>query len=60
MIMMKRYFPKLTKSEFHCFLVGAHSTIAGFAFGIFVLFGVNGIDILVLYYNLLLVIILTI
>lgn len=39
--MLKQYIPKLTKSEFHCFLVGAHSTIAGFAFGLFVLFGVS-------------------
>ncbi len=40
MLMLKSYLPKLTESEFHCFLVGAHSTLAGFAFGIFVLFGV--------------------
>ena len=38
--MMKKYIPNLTDSEFHCFLVAAHSTIAGFAFGLFVLFGV--------------------
>ena len=39
-IMLKPYFTQLTPSEFHCYLVGAHSTIAGFAFGLFVLFGV--------------------
>ena len=39
--MLKPYVQKLTKSEFHCFLVGAHSTIAGFAFGLFVIFGVS-------------------
>ena len=41
MLMLKAYMKNLTKSEFHCFLVGAHSTIAGFAFGLFVLFGVS-------------------
>ena len=41
MLMLKKYLPLLTPSEFHCFLVGAHSTIAGFAFGLFVLFGVS-------------------
>ena len=39
--MLRKFFPLLTDSEFHCFLVGAHSTIAGFAFGLFVLFGVK-------------------
>ena len=41
MLMLRKFFPLLTDSEFHCFLVGAHSTIAGFAFGLFVLFGVK-------------------
>ncbi|CAD5118456.1 unnamed protein product [Dimorphilus gyrociliatus] len=40
-LMIKPYIKKLTGSEFHTFLVGAHSTIAGWAFGLFVLFGVN-------------------
>lgn len=40
-LMIKPYVKKLTESEFHTFLVGAHSTIAGWAFGLFVLFGVN-------------------
>ena len=39
--MFKPYFRLLTDSEFHCYLVGAHSTIAGFAFGLFILFGVT-------------------
>ena len=39
--MLKPYVDQLTLSEFHTFLVGAHFTIAGFAFGLFVLFGVG-------------------
>ncbi|ELU12189.1 hypothetical protein CAPTEDRAFT_123339 [Capitella teleta] len=39
MLMLRHYLTKLTKSEFHCFLVGNHATVAGFAFAIFVLFG---------------------
>lgn len=39
MLMLRPYLDRLTKSEFHCFLVGNHSTVAGFAFAIFVLMG---------------------
>jgi len=39
MLMLRKYLTKLTKSEFHCFLVGNHSTVAGFAFATFVMFG---------------------
>ena len=39
--MFRAYLPKLTKSEFHTFVVGSHATIAGFAYGLFVLFGVS-------------------
>ena len=41
MLLLRNYIPKLTKSEFHTFLVGSHATIAGFAFGLFVVFGVS-------------------
>lgn len=41
MLMIKNYIPRLTKSEFHCFLIGNHATVAGFAFPLFVLFGVR-------------------
>jgi len=39
MLMLRHYLPKLTRSEFHCFLVGNHATVAGFAFATFVMFG---------------------
>lgn len=39
--MLRHYLDKLTPSEFHTFLVGGHSTVAGFVFGLFVLFGVG-------------------
>jgi len=39
MLMLRQYLPKLTSSEFHCFLVGNHATVAGFAFATFVMFG---------------------
>ena len=41
MLMLRTYLDKLTPSEFHTFLVGGHSTVAGFIFGLFVLFGVS-------------------
>ena len=41
MLMLRHYLHKLTASEFHCFLVGNHSTVAGFAFATFVMFGVG-------------------
>jgi len=39
MLMLRKYLTRLTRSEFHCFLVGNHSTVAGFAFATFVMFG---------------------
>ena len=39
--MLKNYLDRLTPSEFHTFLVGGHSTVAGFVFGLFILFGVS-------------------
>lgn len=39
MLMLRPYLDRLTRSEFHCFLVGNHATVAGFAFAIFVLMG---------------------
>ena len=44
MLMLRNYLDKLTPSEFHCFLVGGHATVAGFVFGLFVLFGVSRFD----------------
>ncbi len=41
MLMLKEYIPRLTKSEFFCFMVGNHSTVAGFAFPLFVMYGVS-------------------
>ena len=32
---------KLTMSEFNCFMVGNNATIAGFMFGLLILFGVG-------------------
>ena len=40
-LIIKPYTAKLTKSEFHTVLVGSHASIAGFAYAIFVWFGVN-------------------
>ena len=40
MLMLRPYLMKLTISEFNCFLVGGHATIAGFMFGILILYGV--------------------
>jgi pyrimidine nucleoside transport protein len=39
MLMLRYYLDKLTRSEFNCFLVGNHATVAGFVFALFVLFG---------------------
>jgi len=39
MLMLRHYIDKLTRSEFNCFLVGNHATVAGFVFAIFVMFG---------------------
>ena len=39
--MLRGFMDKLTLSEFHCLLVGSHATIAGFMFGLFVVFGVS-------------------
>ncbi|ESN95918.1 hypothetical protein HELRODRAFT_178835 [Helobdella robusta] len=39
MLMLRHYIDKLTLSEFNCFLVGNHATVAGFVFALFVLFG---------------------
>ena len=39
--MLRGYMHMLTQSEFHCLLVSTHATIAGFMFGLFVLFGVS-------------------
>ena len=39
--MLHHYVKFLTPSEFFTFLVGSHSSIAGFAFGIIILFGVS-------------------
>ena len=41
MLMLRKYLDRLTPSEFHTFLVGGHSTVAGFVFGLFILFGVS-------------------
>ena len=41
MLMLRHYIDKLTLSEFNCFLVGNHATVAGFVFALFVLFGVS-------------------
>ena len=35
MLMLRNYLDRLTPSEFHCFLVGGHATVAGFVFGFF-------------------------
>ena len=40
-LIIRPYTAKLTKSEFHTVLVGSHASIAGFAYAIFVWFGVN-------------------
>ena len=42
--MLRPYLHRLTKSEFHCLLVGGHATVAGFAFAIFVMFGVKSLN----------------
>ena len=39
--MLRAYLTMLTKSEFHCLVTGGHATVAGFAFALFVLFGVS-------------------
>ncbi|CAD5117032.1 unnamed protein product [Dimorphilus gyrociliatus] len=39
MLMLRPYLVKLTRSEFHCLMVGNLSTVAGFAFALFVLLG---------------------
>jgi len=39
--MMKPFLPKLTASEFHCLVVGSHASIAGFAYPLFVIVGVD-------------------
>lgn len=39
MLMLRPYLTKLTRSEFHCLMVGNLSTVAGFAFALFVLLG---------------------
>ena len=41
MLMLRSYLHLLTPSEFHTFVVGGHATIAGFIFGLLILFGVN-------------------
>ena len=41
--MLRPYLTKLTISEFNCFLVGGHATIAGFMFGLLILYGVISI-----------------
>ena len=40
-LIIKPYTKKLTQSEFHTVLVGSHASIAGFAYALFVWFGVN-------------------
>lgn len=40
-LILRPYIRKLTKSEFHTLLCGSHATIAGWAYAIFVLFGVD-------------------
>ena len=39
--MLRAYLMKLTMSEFNCFMVGNNATIAGFMFGLLVLYGVR-------------------
>ncbi len=41
MLMLKNYIDKLTWSELNCFMVGNNATIAGFMFGLLILFGVR-------------------
>ena len=41
MLMLRSYLHLLTPSEFHTFVVGGHATIAGFIFGLLILFGVG-------------------
>ncbi len=41
MLMLRAYLDKLTWSEYNCFLVGSNATIAGFVFGLLVLFGAS-------------------
>jgi len=45
--MLKPYLPNLTRSEFHTLLVGSHASIAGFAYALFVLMGVDGRHLLI-------------
>ncbi len=40
-MLIRPYIDKLTPSEFHTVLVGSHASIAGFAYAIFVWFGVS-------------------
>ncbi len=40
-VLLEPFTPHMTKSEFHTMVVGCHASIAGFAYAIFVWFGVS-------------------